>query len=235
MLKIAIVEDQEKTAQKLAEYVRKYAQEHQAEVELTHFSDGMSIAGEYKPVWDLIFMDIEMPLLDGMSAAKAIRKTDENVILIFITSMAQYAIQGYQVNALDYILKPVVYAQLEFALNKAMAVLKRNEKKFILLQDEETLRRVPADEVLYVEIDNHKLLFVTEKKTYEMRGTMAKAEEMLKGCHFSKCNQCYLVNLRWITDVGKDYLMVSGHRLQISRPRRKAFLQEYSNYLGVEL
>ena len=111
MFKIAIVEDQEETRESLNRFVRQYAQEQGLQVEISLITDGAEIAEHYTPGIDIIFMDVEMPRLDGFEAAEAIRAADADVVLVFVTNMAQYAIRGYEVDALDYVLKPVNYYQ----------------------------------------------------------------------------------------------------------------------------
>ena len=109
MVKIAIVEDERAYQEQFFAYVKKYEAESGERMEISIFSDGYEIVEKYNASYDIIFLDIQLVVMDGMETAKKIRKLDENVILIFITNMAQYAIQGYEVNALDYVLKPVSY------------------------------------------------------------------------------------------------------------------------------
>ena len=112
MLQIAIIEDEADLAQQTKDNVVCYLNEHGLEGNIAVFNDGMDIAENYKPIWDILLLDIEMPLLNGMSAPQKIREQDATVVMIFITRMAKYAIKGYEVDALDFILKPITYAQL---------------------------------------------------------------------------------------------------------------------------
>ena len=109
MYKVAIVEDDPQSRETAAALLRRYAQEHALSFELTSFPDGAAIADGYRPLYDIIFLDIEMPHLDGMKTAHLIREKDEHVVLVFITNVARYAVKGYEVQAMDYILKPLSY------------------------------------------------------------------------------------------------------------------------------
>lgn len=122
MIKIAIVEDEQLYAKQLHEYLRKYEKENGEAIEVTIYSDGDQIVEKYQSQYDIILMDIEMKFMDGMSAAEEIRKIDTEVVIIFITNMTQYAIRGYAVDALDYVLKPVSYFALSQRLNRAIGV-----------------------------------------------------------------------------------------------------------------
>lgn len=107
MIRIAIVEDEAAVRQQLEGYVQRYTRQYGTEFEVHLFEDGIEILDDYRPVYDLILLDVEMKHLDGMETAQRIRALDNEVNLIFITNMAQYAINGYAVGALDYVLKPV--------------------------------------------------------------------------------------------------------------------------------
>lgn len=109
MIKIAIVEDEAAVRDQLTDYVRRYTRQYGTEFEVTCFTDGDEILENYRPAFDIIFLDVEMKRLNGMETAQRIRELDDDVLLIFITNMAQYAIKGYSVGALDYVLKPVPY------------------------------------------------------------------------------------------------------------------------------
>ena len=109
MLKIAVVEDQTEVRESLCQFIRQYAGEQGLQAEVEPFADGAVIAEGYQPGYDIIFLDVEMPRLGGFGAAERIRAVDPDVVLVFVTNMAQYAIKGYEVDALDYVLKPVSY------------------------------------------------------------------------------------------------------------------------------
>lgn len=94
MIRVAIVEDEAAVRDQLMGYVQRYMRQYDAQIEVTMFTDGVEILEEYRPVYDIIFLDVEMQHLDGMETASRIRALDSDVLLIFITNMAQYAIKG---------------------------------------------------------------------------------------------------------------------------------------------
>ena len=121
MISIAIVGDEEMYAKQLQQFLHQYEEENKEMFDITVYSDGDQIVNKYKSQYDIILMDVEMKFMDGMSAAEEIRKIDTEVVIIFITNMAQYAIRGYAVDALDYVLKPVSYFAFSQRLNRAIS------------------------------------------------------------------------------------------------------------------
>ena len=133
MIRIAIVEDDRHDREALKKCLNRYEKENQVKFSVTEFQDGEDIVTDYTASYDLIILDIEMAFLNGMKAAEKIRELDTNVIIIFITNMPQYAIQGYKVNALDYILKPISYFSFSESMVRALAKIKTPEKEYITI------------------------------------------------------------------------------------------------------
>lgn len=226
------MEDETEYQQKLEDYIARFSDEHGVSFSVSLFADGMDLTEEYRGGLDIILMDIKLKHMDGMEAARAIRRVDETVVIIFITSMAQYAVAGYEVDALDFVVKPVEYPRFEMKLQKAVkAVEKTRRRKYLLLSFEGGRRRVSTDEILYVEVRNHNLYYVTSDATYVQRSSMADVQRELEEYHFVRCNQSYLVNLKNVVGVERDDVQVGSYRLPFSRSRKKDFLAQLASYL----
>lgn len=144
MIRVAIVEDEAAVREQLAGYVQRCTRQYGTLFEVTMFTDGLEILEEYRPVYDIIFLDVEMPQLDGMETARRIRAMDSEVQLIFITNMAQYAIKGYAVGALDYVLKPVPYFAFSQQLQKAVNQLAKRTRHYLAVPVDGGMRRLDA-------------------------------------------------------------------------------------------
>ena len=235
MPKIAIVEDSKAAADRLKEFLERFAQQESVAFHVDVFGEALSFLEHYKPVYDIVFMDIEMPHLDGMEAARRLRKLDEKILLIFVTNMAQFAVKGYEVDALDYMVKPVQYPDFRMKLQRAVARC-RKDADAILVPQQDQVSRVLLRDIRYVEVRGHRLLYHTEQGGLDGGGTLRETEEKLRGKGFLRCNKCYLVNFRHIVSIqGDTLLMTGGDELKISRPRKKEFMWELAECMGNEL
>jgi len=232
MYRIAIVEDDKNSQEKLQRYLDSYAKEYNEVFETTVFSDGKDIVRNYTPYYDMILLDVHMKNMDGFSAAKHIRAKDENVILIFITNMAQYAIKGYEVNATSYLLKPVQYFAFSQELKRSFQRVRKSEKKYLLLPIEHGVTRVDIDKILFIESEKNRVLIYTENQIYSIVSTIKGIEEKLSDRMFFRCNSGYLVNLSCVTDVQGSNASVGNFKVPISRPKKKAFMMALTDYLG---
>lgn len=232
MFKIAIVEDERKVAEELKEYITRFQSGTGTECSVTLFSNGMDFISDYRPVYDLIIMDIKMPYLNGLNAARRLRKMDSTVCLIFITSMAKCAISGYEVGALDFIVKPVDYFNFSLKLQKALDYIKRYGDKEVFVAVDDSYNRISVRDIYYVEVMGHSLIYHLIGGKLTTHGQLSQVERELADCHFCRCNKCYLVNLNHIQKVGANTVEVGGEKLLVSRRRKKALMSALADYLG---
>lgn len=234
MLKIVILEDEPEQAKRLTDMLARYRQERADFVYSAQLYERASqMLNEYRCDADLLLLDIQMPGMLGIDAAKKIREMDSRVMIVFITTLTQYAIEGYSVGAFDYVLKPVRYDAFAAKLDRARRVLAHQHSSATLeLRTRDELRRVSADEIYYLEVVNHDVLIHTDTETYRQWGSLKPFEDQLKDSHFVRCNSCYLVNLRYVRGISGDSVLVDGARLVISKPRRKDFLAALAQYRG---
>ncbi len=232
MITIAVVEDSPKSMEQMKQFLERYRQEHDLEFQTSFYPDSVAFLEQYRPQYDIIFLDVVMPGIDGMETARRIRAQDADVILVFVTRMAQLALKGYEVQAMDFLVKPLNYDAFELRMGLLLERLPRQRPKSLLISTREGKWRIVIDRLIYVEVIKHKLYYHTKDDTFETSGTMKEAEEQLEGCAFSRCDNSLLVNLRYVTWVGQTELTAGDCRLKISRPRRKQFLQELADYVG---
>lgn len=232
MIKIAVLEDEPNFAADLQRILQRYATEYSLSFEIKLFANGMEFLKAKSTDFDIIFLDINMPEINGIDIAKHIRKKDENVVLIFVTNLAQYAIDGYSVDAMDFILKPIRYSSLKFRLDKAISLIEKRKKGSIIIKVNREYVKLDSSDIYYIEANKHKLVYHTVKGDYEVWGSMTKVKKELESLGFASCNVSYYINLMYVAKIEGDDVVVNGEKLKISRSNRKSFLDELSLYFA---
>lgn len=227
MIRIAIVDDEPQFQQQLHSYLIRFGTDKSCHFRISTFCDAASFLAEYSCDYDLVFMDIKMPGMNGMDAARYLRRMDEHVMLIFITTMLQHAIEGYEVGALYYLLKPLDYH--EFALKLTSALKRISRTDIILIRSGHKIHRVDPSQIHYLESDGHNILYHLGDHTLVRRCSLRHAESELNSC-FIRCSSSFIVNLAHVRSHQGDTVDVGGITLHISRPQRPIFTQAYEKY-----
>ena len=224
-MRIAVIEDDPQQALLLMEFIEQFSRETSIPTRSIHFACGDDFLAAFSPEWDLALLDMEMPGTNGMQTARRIRERDEGMVIIFVTQIAQFAIEGYEVGALDYILKPVDYAPFALKLRRAARTLEARDQ-YIVVANQTGKTRVALHEIVYIEVRDHTLEFhLTDKVIRSTSGeSISKLSETLAASGFARCHQKYLVNTRHVNGYGKSTVNVANADLPLSRTFAKSFI-----------
>lgn len=235
-IRVGIVDDSNEARQILADHLARYGKENSVTFVTTEFSDGYELVEKYRPDYDILFLDVQMPGLDGFKAAEAIRLADSKVIIIFVTNMSQYATRGYSVDALSYLLKPTPYFAFQAEMARCIKQLSRNRRESLVVGAGSALRRVDLADIIYIESIKHKIIVHTIDGNISYSGTLKACVDTLADKDFYQSNSCYLVNLHHVKRIdGENAQMSNNDVLKTSRPRKKGFMEALTNYLGGRL
>ena len=229
----AIVEDMAFDRKILQDLLHQYGEETGAAFRVREYESGESFlsAGEEDPP-DLIFMDIMMKEKDGMTTARQLRRDNDQSLLIFVTSMVQYAVQGYSVDATDFLVKPLNYPVFKLCMDRVMRKLRLNGKDLLSFSNREGTWTVPVRDICYIESLDHKVYVHTIDRVLTVDSSLAALEKQCAGLSFFRCHVSYLVNLAFVERISGNDVWVNGDRLSISRYRRRDFLDAWSAYIG---
>lgn len=234
MIRVAVVEDEEEQVEIICDFLKRYEEENQISFNISVFNNGVKFLIDYQPVFDLVFMDIKMPHLNGLETARTIFSMDKNIGIVFVTNMAQYAIKGYEVDALDFIVKPLKYYQFSVKMGRVIEKIKKREERDIVLTVSKEKIRLSISEIYYVMVDKHTLVYYTSKGVFRENGSsMGECAASLADYGFALCNSGCLVNLKHVLSVNKGSVRVTGalEELVVSRGRKKEFTEKFMTYM----
>lgn len=232
MTRVAIIDDEERERETLSDAFLRLSSELGVSIEPITFDSPTIFLADYDHSYDLVCMDIDMPEQNGVSAAHRLRELDADVPLVFVTNMAQMAIRGYEVRALDFILKPVNYYSLSMKMRSILTLIDNKRTRNLVFPTADGFISIKTDEIQYVEVRGHYLFFHTDQGLIRQRGSMREWEEKLEGLPFERCNNCYLVSMPRVSSVAGDEVRVGDDWLKMSRPKKKAFLESLADYMG---
>ncbi len=234
-MQFAIVDDEDIFASQVIQYLDKYSQESGIEIKTTRYPDGKKFIEGYVGQFDAVFMDIIMPVMGGLEAATLLRKKDEDIPIVFMTNIARYALDGYKVNALDFVVKPVTYQDIKLKVDKIDKYKKKFGVSQVMISSKDEVRMVNTRDILYIEVLNHNLIYHTVFGDYTQRGTLTQVMNSGKFTTFVRSNSCYFVNCSHVTGVQGDNLYLHDKALPISRRRFKDFMEFLTDFMGGEI
>lgn len=233
MTHIAICDDERDFVTHLTGLLEQYAAETGGEIKITPYYDGIELIEKYDTTIDLIFLDIQMRLVDGLRAAERIRQMDEKVSIIFLTTLTQYGLEGYKYQAANYIIKPMKYVRLKAEMNQWMKKHRSDDSPSIAVSNDSGKYKVFLKSLRYAETFNRNLLLHTEQENIVCYKSMKELEQLLDGRSFIRCHTSYIVNLFYVKGVNKlEIELVTGEIIPISQPRRKLFMEKLAEYWG---
>lgn len=183
--------------------------------------------------YDLIILDIEMPGLNGIDTAKKLRKIEDKVAIVFLTSHVEYALEGYEVNALRYLTKPVNTEKLSEIISYLLE--QRKKDKRILLRNSEEVEMVCVADIYYMEAQDQMIRIVTNKGEYRNRYNLGDYERELGADGFFRIHRGYLINLGHVLRLtGREVVMEDSASLPVSRTKEAALKNALIHYVRNE-
>ncbi len=231
-MNIAIVDDMPDDLAAVANAIRQYEKENNVSFDLQEYLSSVEFLEKYKGQYDIIFLDVEMPGSTGLECAREIREKDETAALVFITSVARYAIDGYKYQALDFMVKPVEYGPFSYKLQKALDYAKARRAATIEITSQGETVHVPVNEITYCDKDgNNVLIHLVNGETIAMRGTIRVIEEKLKSNAFAELSAGSIVNMNHVDQITKDTVIIGAESIPLSRRYRKDFLNAFMEFV----
>lgn len=225
-MRIAVCDDSHEDAAFLCEL----SKDHTVSV----YNDGLkllSVISEEGKSFDLIFLDVDMPGMNGIDTAKAVRAYDKNVIIVFVTSYSQYALDAFDCEAFHYLVKPVSNRKITELITRVEEKLGRSLVYHSIKLKGKTIR-LPVSDIFYVECLRKHVIYHTEDRSYDTIGNISDAYRSLCEYNFIQIHQGYIVNMEKIADFDDKFVILdNGKKVEMSVRKRKETLLRYAEFL----
>lgn len=239
MIRIVLCEDERYMHKQIREYCDLYESKHNVQIDLLTFENGESFLDTYNPFKniDVIILDIKMKSINGIEVAKKIREIDNRVCLFFLTSLSGYALEGYKVQASNYLKKPLEYDVFDVELTKSLATIADDDRKNIVIKTDEGIHKIYFREILFIETWNRNTLIHTSKDGDILSYKKMKAYEEILDQRFFRCHAAYIVNLSFVKSVKNSMITLRNYNdeIPIALKRKKHFMEALTNYFSSQL
>lgn len=236
IINLAIVEDDEVEYAVLREAVLRYEKEKNVKFYIVRYLNAEDFLQKQRLNLDIVFMDIEFPDgMNGVRAAKKFRQVNQTTILIFVTNIKKFVANGYEVGALNYILKPIKYYSLAMTMDRALSIIGTGKSEPVRIRTSEGYILVDSRDVVYLEVMKHEVTIHTVKGIYYNYGSLKDWEKLLARYKFVRCNSSTLVNLRYLREIRSDEIVVEESVLRLGRSKKESFMQSVAEFLGENL
>lgn len=231
-MNIAICDDLENDRKILTDMINRYFTEHNSIVNITTYNNGEDLISNFTHEnFNLIFLDIYMYKLNGIDTAKEIRKKDDNSILVFITTSSDFALDAYDLDALQYLIKPITYDKVEKILNKCLKQFSSNTPFIEILQDGYPVK-MPLNDIYYIDVYDKACYIHLKNKVIKTYSSLAKLWEALENSSFLKCHRSYIVNMLYINEMlSNDFLLKNGEKIPITKNDKLNLKQTYLDFV----
>lgn len=244
-MKIAVVEDENVHAVMMVRLLKEWFKGSDIKSEILVFSSAESFLFEWEnnKVWDVLFIDIQMPGINGIELAKSIRKESKNLAIVFVTGITDYMQDGYEVEAMHYIVKPVDSAKVSYCMERASEIFNSEKKKNIVLLEAEDITggvesgqvilRLSPEDIFFMEASAHNTEIHTRDKLYRIREGIGLTGKRFSQDMFVLCHRSFIVNLMYVSSIGKSEVTLDdGRKVPMSKrcagAVRESFIKFYS-------
>ncbi|QVK17135.1 response regulator transcription factor [Mycoplasmatota bacterium] len=232
-MRIAICDDETICLEYLKEVIERFSvtQNVPINIEVFHNAEEMLFeTGDTTP-YDLLILDIQMGKMNGMELAKRIRKTDPNVYIVFLTGVADYVYDGYEVGALRYLLKPLKEKQLYNILSDVISRLESNENQYLIIKINRENVKISLDDIIFIEAMGHYVIIHTEDKVYDVKMSINNIENEIHFTFFIRVHRSYIVNIKHVDKINKENCVLSNNdTVNVSRGNYNKLNEAFINY-----
>lgn len=232
MINIGICDDELHYRSNIKDIIKEILYPYPINYNIYEFSSGEELLNNYPKGLDILIMDIQMKIINGMDTARKIREFDQNLEIIFMTSFSEFMQEGYEVNAYRYILKPISERKISKNILPCINEIMKKRSNYLTINIKNYVDRIKIDSIIYIETDRPNIIIHTHSNTYTTKMSISKIEKILREYGFYRCHNSYIVNLKLVESMNGNTVVVGGKDIPISKYRVKDLKLAITNILG---
>ncbi|MGL5380021.1 LytR/AlgR family response regulator transcription factor [Clostridium sp.] len=232
MINIGICDDELHYRLNIKDILKNILSTYSIDYNIYEFSSGEELLGNYPKGLDILIMDIQMKIINGMDTARKIREFDQNLEIIFMTSFAEFMQEGYEVKAYRYILKPISEKKISKNILPCINEIMKKKNNYLTINIKNYVDRIKIDSIVYIETDRPNILIYTDNNKYPAKMSISKIEKILSEHGFFRCHNSYIVNLKLVESMNSNTIKIDGNYIPISKYRAKGLKLALTNILG---
>lgn len=234
MIHIALCDDNSDDILNMTRLVDEYKIEKTLNCDYKTFENGLDLIAtlELGNHFDIYCLDIVMPKLTGIDVAKEIRNFDKNAVIIFFTSSVEFALAGYSVSAVDYIVKPITKEKFFPSFDKVIERLEMSREEIVIINSNNSLQSILLSNLVYVETNNRLVIYhlITGRTIESTQAFNECCDELLNYSYFIKPHRSYMVNMNYISSIQNEILLHNQVKISIPKGQVKEIKARYLDY-----
>ena len=232
MINIGICEDELHYRVNIKDMLGDILSTYSINYKIYEFSSGEELLSNYPKDLDILIMDIQMKIINGMDTARKIREFDQNLEIIFMTSFSEFMQEGYEVKAYRYILKPISERKISRNILPCINEIIKKKNNYLTINVKNYVDRIKIDSIVYIETDRPNILIYTNDNKYTTKMSISKIDKILREHGFFRCHNSYIVNLKLVESMNSNTLKIGEKYIPISKYRVKELKLALTNILG---
>lgn len=232
MINIGICEDELHYRVNIKDMLGDILSTYSINYKIYEFSSGEELLSNYPKDLDILIMDIQMKIINGMDTARKIREFDQNLEIIFMTSFSEFMQEGYEVKAYRYILKPISERKISRNILPCINEIMKKKNNYLTTNVKNYVDRIKIDSIVYIETDRPNILIYTNDNKYTTKMSISKIDKILREHGFFRCHNSYIVNLKLVESMNSNTLKIGEKYIPISKYRVKELKLALTNILG---
>nr|WP_302168274.1 LytTR family DNA-binding domain-containing protein [uncultured Schaedlerella sp.] len=235
MIKIAICDDEPHFIERMEKMLRIYEEKSKQSFLIKKYEKPLKLTGAFKEGFQIYFLDLQMPNMNGLELAKAIRETDDRAVIFFVTSYREHVFESFQYDVANYIIKPITQIQIDSEMNRVLRKLNTLGQEYLTVKNDKGYLKIYFSDIQFIETYGRNVLIHCQGGRKEIgHFKMQDLEQQLGASSFIRCHNGYIVNVDYIAGIHElTVTLLSGDVIYTTKTRKKQLIKKLAERMGM--